>query len=132
MRQRTAPPVDAAVVQRYFHRKSISSSVMDLPHQKLLSGLIRLHVLHHAAQGPIFGNAMIEELARHGYRLSPGTLYPLLHGLERDGYVSSKQKQADGRVRRFYRATAKGRRALHASRDKIRELFKELVDEHEP
>jgi DNA-binding PadR family transcriptional regulator len=51
----------------------------------LYSGLIRLHVLHHAAEGPIFGLGMIEELNRHGYRISPGTLYPLLQGLEKKG-----------------------------------------------
>ena len=53
----------------------------------LYSGLIRLHVLHHTEQGPIFGLGMIEELARHGYRISPGTLYPFLRGLEKKGYL---------------------------------------------
>src|ERR1039458_10522709 len=50
--------------------------------RELYSGLIRLHVLHHAAEEPIFGLGMVEELARHGYRISPGTLYPLLHRSE--------------------------------------------------
>ena len=54
----------------------------------LYAGLIRLHLLHHAAQGPIYGLAMIEELGRHGYKLSAGTLYPILHGLEEKGYVT--------------------------------------------
>ena len=58
----------------------------------LYSGLIRLHVLHHAAEEPIFGLGMVEELARHGYRISPGTLYPLLHGLEKKGYLRSAVK----------------------------------------
>ena len=48
----------------------------------LYSGLIRLHILHRAAERPIFGQAMIDELAVMGYRLSAGTLYPILHGLE--------------------------------------------------
>jgi len=102
---------------------------MNTAHQKLLSGFIRLHVLHHAVKEPVYGNWMIEELARHGYRLSAGTLYPLLHGMERDGYLTSKQEQREGRTRRVYRATAMGRRALHASKGRIRELFKELVEE---
>ena len=59
----------------------------------LYSGLIRLHVLHHAAEQPIFGLGMVEELARHGYRISPGTLYPLLHGLEEKGYLRSTEKR---------------------------------------
>ena len=58
--------------------------------RSLYTGLIRLHLLHHAAEGPIFGQAMIDELGRHGYRLSAGTLYPILHGMERQGYLRSK------------------------------------------
>ncbi len=57
--------------------------------RNLYTGLIRLHILHHAAEGPIFGQAMIDELGRHGYRLSAGTLYPILHGMERQGYLRS-------------------------------------------
>lgn len=101
---------------------------MAVEHRQLLSGMIRLHVLHHAAKEPVYGNWMIEELASHGYRISAGTLYPMLHGMERDGYLVSKQKQKNGHVRRFYRATAKGRRALEESKAKIRELFKELIE----
>lgn len=57
------------------------------PDRDLYSGLIRLRVLHHAAEEPIFGLDMAEELERHGYHISPGTLYPLLHGLESKGYL---------------------------------------------
>ncbi len=102
---------------------------MRLEHQQLLSGLIRLHLLHHAAKGPLYGNWMIEELRHHGYHISAGTLYPLLHGMERQGYLSAKMSHADGRSRRVYRATAKGRRALKDSKEKIRELFKELIED---
>jgi PadR family transcriptional regulator, regulatory protein PadR len=98
--------------------------------QDLYSGLIRLHVLHHAVEEPIFGLGMIEELARHGYRISPGTLYPLLHSLEKKGYLrSSEQKNGKSR-RKVYRATPRGRRALEAAKNKVRELFQELVEGH--
>jgi DNA-binding PadR family transcriptional regulator len=93
----------------------------------LYSGLIRLHVLHHAVEGPIFGLGMIEELGRHGYRISPGSLYPLLQGLERKGYLRSSQERNGRSLRRVYRATPLGRRALLASRSKVRELFRELI-----
>ena len=94
----------------------------------LYSGLIRLHVLHHAVQEPIFGLGMMEELARHGYRISPGSLYPLLHGLEKKGYLRSTQ-QLNGKSRRtVYRATALGRKALEAAKSKVRELFHELME----
>ena len=68
-------------------------------HQELLGGLIRLHVLHHAVEGEVYGHWMIEELARHGYRVSPGTLYPMLHALERKGYIKSKATGAGRRLR---------------------------------
>ena len=70
----------------------------------LYSGLIRLHVLHHAAHEPIFGLGMVEELARHGYRISPGTLYPLLHGLEKKGYLRAVELRNGKSRRKVYRA----------------------------
>lgn len=94
----------------------------------LYSGLIRLHVLHHAAEGPIFGLGMIEELARHGYRISPGSLYPLLQSLEKKGYLRSAEHRNGKSLRRIYRATPLGRKALAASKNKVRELFHELIE----
>jgi DNA-binding PadR family transcriptional regulator len=100
-----------------------------MEHQELFSGLIRLHVLHHAAEGEIYGQWMIEELTRHGYRIGPGTLYPLLHGLEEKGYLKSRERSSGGRTRRLYRATALGREALQAAKRKVRELFHEMLDD---
>jgi PadR family transcriptional regulator PadR len=97
----------------------------------LYSGLMRLHVLHHAVKEPIFGLGMAEELSRHGYRISPGTLYPLLHGLEQKGYLSSKSQRNGKSFRKMYRATPRGRKALMAARGKVRELFRELIEEAE-
>lgn len=84
----------------------------------LYSGLIRLHVLHHATEEPIFGLGMIEELARHGYRISPGSLYPLLHGLEKKGYLRTSEQRSGKSLRKVYRATPLGRRALAARKAK--------------
>lgn len=95
----------------------------------LYTGLIRLHVLHHAAEEPVYGFAMIEELGHHGYKLSAGTLYPILHGLERRGYLRSKKERNGGTVRRLYRATPAGRRALAAAKLKVHELFSELFED---
>lgn len=97
--------------------------------QELYSGMIRLHILHHATHGPVFGLWIIEELGRHGYRLSPGTLYPILHGLERKGYLRSTEKREGRQVRRLYRATPAGRKALAAAKVKVKELFGELFEE---
>jgi len=96
--------------------------------QDLYAGLIRLHILHHAAKEPIFGLWFIEELGRHGYKLSPGTLYPLLHGLERKGYLRSSIERSGKSSRRMYQATPLGRKALAAARQKVSELFGELLE----
>jgi len=96
--------------------------------RELYSGLIRLHILHHAAEERIFGLGMVEELARHGYRISPGTLYPLLHGLERKGYLRSSEKRLGKTSRREYQATALGKKALNGASNKLRELFGELIE----
>ncbi len=93
----------------------------------LYSGLIRLHVLHHAAQQPIYGQWMIEELREHGYSISPGTLYPMLRGLAAKGYLSVRAEGPGLRDRRLYRITPKGRRALAEAKGKVRELFGELL-----
>lgn len=97
----------------------------------LYAGLIRLHILHHAAQEPIFGLGIIEELARHGYKLSAGTLYPLLHGLEQKGYLRSHEERNGRWSRKVYRATLLGRKALEAAKEKVRELFGELFEDTE-
>lgn len=97
-------------------------------HRDDYSALIRLHILHHAAKGPVYGLWMIEELARHGYRLSPGTLYPILHALEAKGHLHSTAEREGRRTRRVYRATPAGRKALRAAKRKVQELFGELFE----
>ncbi|HEY64232.1 MAG TPA: helix-turn-helix transcriptional regulator [Caldilineae bacterium] len=90
-------------------------------------GFIKIHILYHAAQGPIYGLEMIEELRRHGYELSPGTLYPTLHALEEAGYLISERRVVRGRMRRYYRITDQGRRVLAVARARIRELTDEVL-----
>jgi DNA-binding PadR family transcriptional regulator len=100
-------------------------------HQReLFFGLIRIHVLLHASHEPIFGLAMMEELAHHGYRIGPGTLYPLLHGLDRGGLLKSVLRNVGGRRRRVYKITAVGKKALEKAKSKVDELHHELHEEH--
>jgi len=96
--------------------------------QELLTGLIRIHILYHACKEPIFGLGMIEELERHGYKLSAGTLYPMLHGLERKGLLRSRKIREGRRARRIYRATPSGKKALAKARDKVKLLLGELLE----
>ncbi len=103
---------------------------MSSDQRELFFGLIRIHVLLHASHEPIFGLAMMEELAHHGYRIGPGTLYPLLHGLERSGLLKSVIHNVGGRSRRVYKITAAGRKALVKARTKVDELHHELHEEH--
>lgn len=99
--------------------------------QELYIGLVRLHVLHHAAEGPIFGLGIIEELGRHGYRLGPGTMYPLLHSMERRGWLRVNSEIVEGRKRKIYEATAEGRRALSLARNRVRELYEGMFEKKE-
>jgi DNA-binding PadR family transcriptional regulator len=92
-------------------------------------GFIKIHILYHAAKESFFGVEMAEELARHGYSISPGTLYPNLHGLEKAGYLKSSIKVVGGRVRKYYQATAEGKLLLENSRKKIKELVNEVLEE---
>jgi PadR family transcriptional regulator PadR len=100
----------------------------DLDNRDLYSGMIRLHILHHAEHETIFGAGMAQELARHGYKISPGTLYPILHGLEKRGYLKSLEERSGRSIRRLYKITASGRRALKTAKLRVRELFGELIE----
>jgi DNA-binding PadR family transcriptional regulator len=91
-------------------------------------GFVRLHVLHHASEERIYGVEMKDELKRHGYDISPGTLYPLLHALEESGVLISTQEVVNGKGRRYYRTTKAGDALLAELRAKIGELVDEVLE----
>lgn len=95
-------------------------------------GFVRLHILYHAMREPIFGVEMMEELARHGYDVGAGTLYPILHQLEQAGYLVSHAEVVGGKQRKYYRATPEGARAMEEARAKLRELVKEVLHDDPP
>lgn len=90
-------------------------------------GFIKIHILHHAEQEPVYGLALIDELGHHGYELSPGTLYPILHQLEAKGYLLSEERVVGGKVRKYYAITVEGSAALVEARQKIQELVAEVI-----
>jgi PadR family transcriptional regulator, regulatory protein PadR len=90
-------------------------------------GFMRMHILHHAAKDSIYGLDMIEELRRHGYRIGPGTLYPMLHSLEEAGLLNSKWTLVAGKNRRYYVTTKAGDAVLHSLRGQLREVVDEIV-----
>jgi PadR family transcriptional regulator, regulatory protein PadR len=94
-------------------------------------GFIRLHILYHAAREPIYGVEMMAELRRHGYRLGPGTLYPILHDLEASGLLKSSTTVIQGKRRKNYVATPKGIRLMGTAKVRLRELFLEVVEDRD-
>ena len=90
-------------------------------------GFIKIHILYHAAEEPIYGLHMIEELSSHGYDISPGTLYPILHKMEDQGYLQSEKQVVKGKVRRYYTTTKAGEEALVEAYAKARELLNEIT-----
>jgi len=91
--------------------------------REILLGFWKVHVLHHAVEGPVVGLWMLGELRRHGYEVSPGTLYPMLHRMERMGWLRSEVEEGGGaKARRSFRATALGREVLAAALVQLGEL----------
>lgn len=95
-------------------------------------GAIRAHILHHAARAPIYGSWMLQELERHGYSLSYGTLYPALHRMEEEGLLSREDRVESGKVLKYYAATEKGLEELARVRRMIGELHREVVEGEGP
>lgn len=91
-------------------------------------GFVRMHILYHAAKEAIYGAEMIEELKRHGYKIGPGTLYPILHHLEKNGYLAAEHEVVEGKRRKNYRITNKGRKLMNDAQAKLNELFSEVVE----
>src|SRR5512135_2736765 len=109
-----------------FYRNSITKDdKMELP-RDLFLGFVKLHILYHAGCEPVYGLWLIEELGRHGYRLSPGTLYPILHGLKKENLLTVETRVVEGRARKYYHLTSKGRAALKEGKNKALELLEEI------
>lgn len=96
--------------------------------RKLFLGFIHIHILHHAKEHPIYGVWMVDELKEHGYNISAGTLYPILHSMESDGLLVKQERNVEGKIRKYYTTTEKGMVVLDEARKKAYELFKEIKD----
>lgn len=96
--------------------------------RKLFLAFMRIHILHHAKKEPFFGLWMIEELQSHGYKISAGTLYPILHKMEKDGILDTSKKTIEGKVRKYYSLTRKGEEILNEAKEKTKELFYEIIE----
>jgi DNA-binding PadR family transcriptional regulator len=105
----------------------MESSTKDVEREFLLA-FWKLHILHHAGEEPVVGQWIMRELRRHGYEVSPGTLYPLLARMEERGWLRSKTDPHGGlRARREYMLTRQGRSVLGLLRRQVEELYREVV-----
>ena len=96
--------------------------------RKMFLAFMRIHILYHAKKEPFFGLWMIDELKSHGYEVSSGTIYPILHSMEADGILSSEEKTIDGKVRKYYSLTDKGDEVLTEVKAKTKELSREIME----
>lgn len=96
--------------------------------RKFFLGFIQIHILHHAKKEAFYGAWMMDELSEHGYDMSPGTLYPLLHNMESSGLLEKEEKIVEGKIRKYYEITEFGKDVLEEARNKAYELFKEIRD----
>ncbi|MBU0529839.1 PadR family transcriptional regulator [bacterium] len=97
--------------------------------RNIFLGFIRIHILYHASKDEIFGVEIMQELKKHGYSISPGTLYPILHSLENQKYLTSRKEVVRGKIRKYYFITQKGSSILNKSKIKIKELVNEVFEE---
>jgi DNA-binding PadR family transcriptional regulator len=93
----------------------------------MITGLVRLRALHAAARGPVSGVDLSKELADAGHKTSPGTLYPLLHQMEKDGWLKSNGKTVKGKRRRYYRLTKKGRSQMEQAVSMLEQFLSGMV-----
>ena len=100
----------------------------DRRNQDLYIGVRPVACLASCRRGADLGLGIIRELGRHGYRLGPGTVYPLLHSMERRGWLRTVVQLVEGRRRKTYSATAAGRTALKRARVLVRELYEEMQE----
>ena len=96
--------------------------------RKLFLGFIHIHILHHAKKEPFYGSWMMEELKEHGYEISAGTLYPILHNLQKNGVLKVQERKIEGKIRKYYSITSIGEGVLKEAREKAYELFKEIKE----
>ena len=110
-------------------RKSHDDELQKTIMREILLGFWKVHILHHAAEEPVVGHWMLQELRRHGYDVSPGTLYPLLKRMERNGWLQSEQDETKGpKARKGYSLTAMGQDVLKLVRRQVAELHQEICE----
>ena len=84
--------------------------------------LIRLYILHRAADQPVDSETLVDTLEDYGLKRSVRSIAQILLGLERMGLLESDTLPGDNRRQKTYRATQPGRLAARQARNRIRQL----------
>lgn len=93
--------------------------------RKIFLGFINIHILRHASKKPFFGSWLMEHLEKHGYKVSPGMVYPILHKMEEEGVLKTQKiKEDDGKIRIYYSITETGLEILEEAENQVLELAK--------
>ena len=111
------------------HRNEIgydAPGMRDPVAREFLLAFWKIHILHHAGERGVYGQWMLEELAEHGHRISPGTLYPLLARMARHGWLRAADP-AGPKAARVYTLTPAGRKVLARLRRALAELHDEVI-----
>jgi PadR family transcriptional regulator PadR len=101
-------------------------------YQSFWQGMLKLVILHQASMRPVYGSELSKYLCGQGYKISPGTLYPLLHTLEQESYLRSRVKVYKGRPRKYYETTDSGRFCLNELRQQICGIMREIIIDNPP
>ena len=84
-----------------------------------MRGFVKLYTLWRASKGEVYGMEIMKEMRKLGFSLSPGTLYPTLRAL-------LEEKDVNGKVRKCYRATAKGRKEIEEVIERLSFLMRKV------
>ncbi len=99
---------------------------MDMMDREFIRGFVKLYSLWRASKDEVCGTQIFEEMRTLGFNLSAGTIYPTLHKLLRENDVTATSRVLNGRVRKYYRLTRKGRRELEEVQDRLRVVVRKV------
>lgn len=119
-------------MREYYDRRIRKQEMLSAADREIRLGIWKIHILHHAAAREVWGAWLLEELAEHGHKLSPGTLYPALARMEANGWLERREGAAHARARQAFRITSEGLRLLTLLRREVTELYEEVVLGAEP
>jgi PadR family transcriptional regulator PadR len=90
------------------------------------AAFLKLFILWRAAKVEVYGLQIIEEMRELDFKVSPGTLYPVLRAMLEERDLTLRTRKVNGKLRKCYRATAKGRKEGQEVAERMRRLLRTL------